>query len=130
MYNPDWPSDIYVSINGVELGVWTCPGDFGGRRGLFGPASWPTSSTQFGHLKTWAVSQTGSTLDEAPLSNVTIDQLNLHRGNFFTLRIGVHPDAKNVGGMNLFGAKFGDHPQDILLQLDLIKKKTNPPANE
>lgn len=25
----DWPSDITVSINGVELGTWTSPGDFG-----------------------------------------------------------------------------------------------------
>lgn len=129
-YNPDWPSDIYVSINGIELGVWTCPGDFGGRRGLFSPENWPTASTQFGHLKTWSVDASGTALDGKPLSSVTIDQLNLHRGNFFSLRIGVHPDAKNVGGMNLFGARFGDHPQDITLQLDLIQKKRNPSGEE
>lgn len=129
-YNPDWPSDIYVSVNGVELGVWTCPGDFGGRRGLFSPESWPTSSTQFGHLKTWTVDTNGTTLDGKFLSGVTIDHLNLHQGNFFSLRIGVHPDAKNVGGMNLFGARFGDHPQDIILQLDLVKKKQQPVIEE
>ena len=34
-YRKDWPSDITVSINGVELGTWCCPGDFGGRQGRF-----------------------------------------------------------------------------------------------
>ncbi|HEU5139226.1 MAG TPA: helix-turn-helix domain-containing protein, partial [Bacillales bacterium] len=26
----DWPSDITIWINGIELGTWTSPGDFGG----------------------------------------------------------------------------------------------------
>lgn len=126
LYNPDWPSDIYVSINGVTLGTWTCPGDFGGRRGLFSPESWSINATNFGLLKTWSVNETCAMLDKEQISDVTIDQLNLHQGNYFSLRIGVHPDAKNVGGMNLFGSKFGDHPQDIVIQLDLAKKNNVP----
>jgi predicted transcriptional regulator len=31
--NDDWPSDITMWINGVEIGTWTSPGDFGGERG-------------------------------------------------------------------------------------------------
>ncbi|MBA2702028.1 MAG: helix-turn-helix domain-containing protein, partial [Chloroflexi bacterium] len=29
LHDPDWPSDISVWINGVHLGEWTCPADFG-----------------------------------------------------------------------------------------------------
>lgn len=118
-YNPDWPSDIYVSVNGVELGVWTCPGDFGGRRGMVSPDWWPVSSTHFGQLKLWEVTAEGTFLDGALISHVGLQDLGLDRGDYFTLRIGVHPDAVHLGGMNLFGAKFGDYPQDILLQFSL-----------
>ena len=73
----------------------------------------------FGFLKTWVVNGKGTKLDGEPLSAVTIDELDVGQGDYFTLRIGVREDAHNVGGMNLFGEKFGDHPQDILLQFDL-----------
>ena len=118
-YNLDWPSDIFVSVNGVELGVWTSPGDMGGRHGLVTPEWWTGGGTQFGFLKTWEVNGKGTRLDGEPLSGVAIDQLGVDKGDYFTLRIGVREDACNVGGMNLFGEKFGDHPQAILLQFDL-----------
>lgn len=123
-YNPDWPSDIYVSINGVELGVWTCPGDFGGRRGMVSPDWWPVSSSQYGQLKLWEVTAEGTFLDGALISHVGLEDLGLDKGDYFTLRIGVHPDAVHPGGMNLFGARFGDYSQDILLQFS-IKREEN-----
>ena len=121
-YNMDWPSDIYVSVNGVELGTWTCPGDFGDRRGVMTPEWWDLGSTQYGHLKVWNVDAAGTTLDGAPLSGVSIADLHLDAQDYFTLRIGVHKHARNVGGMNLFGRGFGDHPQDILVQLGSTRK--------
>ena len=33
----DWPSDITVAVNGREIGMWTSPGDFGDKRGVFTP---------------------------------------------------------------------------------------------
>ncbi len=33
----DWPSDITVSVNGVDIGTWTSPGDFGDKRGVYTP---------------------------------------------------------------------------------------------
>lgn len=116
-YNMDWPSDIYVSVNGHELGCWTCPGDFGDRHGTLTPEWWDQGATQYGALKTWTVDETGTALDGAHLSDTKIDDLHLADGDFFTLRIGVHKSAQNVGGINLFGHAFGDHPQDISVQV-------------
>jgi len=116
-YDNNWPSDIFVSINGIELGVWTSPGDFGGRHGLLTPEWWGNSSTQFGKLKSWEVNTVETLLDDRRLSGVTIADLDLRRAEYFTLRIGVHKDAVNLGGMNLFGERFGDHPQAILIQI-------------
>ena len=36
-YNEQWPSDIYFAINGIEIGFWTSPGDYGAERGRFAP---------------------------------------------------------------------------------------------
>lgn len=79
-YANDWPSDITLWINGVEVGTWTSPGDFGGRRGKLNPAWWIDSGTQFGALKTWSVDHTRSAIDHQELSAVTLEQLNLPGG--------------------------------------------------
>ena len=117
-YRNDWPSDITVWINGMELGTWTCPGDFGGRRGKYNPDWWPTASTQYGRLKHWRVDDNGSFLDEAPLSDVSLTQLKLKEQPYISVRIGIKPDSPNQGGINLFGEEFGDYSQAIVLRLD------------
>ena len=68
-------------------------------------------------LKTWCVDEGGSYIDGQPLSTVTIDELRLLDSLAVGVRIGVKSDAKNVGGINLFGRGFGNHAQDIVLEL-------------
>ena len=115
--HPDWPSDISVWINGKELGVWTSPGDFAGVRGKLTPSWSPTSNTQHGLLKTWQVTQKGTFLDGINLSTVKLQDLNIRQGDFIAVRLGVKEEADHVGGINLFGAKFGNHSQDIKLSM-------------
>ena len=117
-YRKDWPSDITVTINGVELGTWCCPGDFGGRQGRFTPEWWMPSSTQYGHLKRWRVDNDGCYLDDERISDVTLEKLHLTDKPYIAVRIGVKPNAVHQGGINLFGDKFGDHNQAIVLRLD------------
>ena len=115
----DWPSDIFVEINGVMIGEWTSPADFGGESGTFTPKWWDLWSTQYGLLKTWRVDKEGTWIDGTPLSSVTIDQIMADATPpYLQVRIGVRSDARNVGGINLFGSHFGNHPQDIVLQLN------------
>jgi predicted transcriptional regulator len=116
--DPDWPSDISVWVNDVHLGEWTCPGDFGGTRGRLTPAWWEEKDSQYGVLKRWRVSESGTTIDGVELSSVGLDSLGLRSGEPIRIRIGVRPDAQNVGGINLFGAEFGNYPQDLGLRID------------
>ena len=60
MHNADWPSDISVWVNLTHLGEWTCPSDYGGRRGDPTPSWWPSTNTQFGVQKRWRVGPTGT----------------------------------------------------------------------
>jgi predicted transcriptional regulator len=49
---------------------------------------------------------------------VTIDQLELKNNDYITVRIGIAGDAENVGGITIFGEKYGDYEQNILMRLD------------
>lgn len=118
LHDPEWPSDISVWINGVHLGEWTSPGDFGGERGRFTPQWWEEKDSQFGVLKRWKVTAAGTTIDGMSLSGISIGQLDLRPGVPIRVAIGVRPDAANVGGINLFGRAFGNYPQDLALSLE------------
>ncbi|WP_413408800.1 ArsR/SmtB family transcription factor [Paenibacillus amylolyticus] len=117
-YDHNWPSDISVWINGVDIGTWTCPGDFGDRRGKLNPAWWYEWSTQYGLLKTWRVDREKTTLDMEKISTVTLNQLNLQDTHKLRMRVGIKPDAVYQGGINLFGRQFGDYDQNIKMTLN------------
>jgi predicted transcriptional regulator len=116
-HHHDWPSDIFMEINGRPIGMWTSPGDFGGERGNLSPEWWEEWNSQYGLMKSWRVDGEGSWIDGVRISDVTIGDLVLDQDFYIRVRIGVHPDAVHVGGINLFGSKFGNYPQDILLQV-------------
>ena len=112
-----WPSDIYMEINGVRIGTWTSPGDFNDRRGRLNPSWWDDGGTQYGLLKVWQVNEEASYIDGEQLSNVIISDLKIEKEPFIAIRLGVDPEAIHVGGINIFGHGFGNHAQDIILQM-------------
>jgi predicted transcriptional regulator len=116
-FRNDHPSDITLWINGLDCGTWRSPGDFGGRLGKTNPDWWDTGMTQFGMLKTWSVTNEGSFIDDEPGSDIKIDQLDIMSKKFISVRIGNKPEAEYPCGFNLFGEKFGDYPQNIVLRI-------------
>ncbi|MEZ4630594.1 MAG: helix-turn-helix domain-containing protein [Deinococcales bacterium] len=116
-YHEAWLSDITVWLNGIDIGSWTSPADFGGTRGILTPAWQPTHATQYGLLKTWQVNAKNSQVDGHKVSDTSLKDLRLLEKPYLSLRIGVKEDAPHVGGINIFGAKFGNHPQDIILRI-------------
>lgn len=117
-YNNNWPSDITVRINDVEVTTFTSPGDFGGRRGKYTPSYWPVTSTQFGLLKNITVGSDGVFVDNSFVSDkVHFADLKIYDGSAIKLDIGIKDDATHRGGINLFGKNFGDFPQSIVMSL-------------
>lgn len=111
LHNSVYPSDITLWLNGTAVGSWTSPGDFGDRPGRLTPGWWDPRFSQYGRLKTWRVDSAGSFLDGVQVSEVMLADLGLEQN--LSLRLGVAEDARNVGGMNLFGEGFGDYGQGI-----------------
>lgn len=115
--NDFYPSDIYFSINGTELGYWTSPGDFGNIRGRYTPEWWSITSNQYGLLKTLVINHQGTFIDAIPLSSVTIDDLNLTSDSIIRFRISVPETAEHLGGLTIYGKNFGNFDQDIKLAI-------------
>lgn len=115
-YNENWPSDISFFINDIEVGIWTCPGDFGSKRGALTPAWWHMG-TQHGLLKSLSIQETGTYLDGVKLSNVTIHDLGLKLGEDFRFKLASLETARHCGGVSLFGRQFGNYKQDILVHV-------------
>ena len=112
--NEDYPSDIYFSINGISLGKWISPGDYGERKGIISPSWWPELLNQYGLLKTLIIKSDGTFIDGTHrISDVTIDDLHIDYNSTINFTFSVPKDTTNCGGMTLFGEKFGDYNQSI-----------------
>lgn len=121
----DWPSDIEFTMNGISLGTWTSPADFGrAARGKYTPEWWHRNVNQYGLLKTIRIDASGTFIDGERMSEVTIMDINL-REPFWTLRFGVDEQAANVGGLTLYGAGFGNHDQDIVVRVYLTNDESH-----
>ncbi|PAD32250.1 ArsR/SmtB family transcription factor [Paenibacillus sp. 7523-1] len=113
----DWPSDITFTFNGIKLGTWTSPADFGrAARGKYTPEWWHRNVNQYGLLKTIRVDASGTTIDGKWMSDVTLNEVKLGEP-FWTLRFAVEEQADHVGGVTLYGAGFGNHDQDIVIRV-------------
>ena len=115
-YDLDWPSDITLSVNNVEVGTWTCPGDYGGERGLLTPEWWPLEQTQYGLLKRWRIAQDGTYVDGGKISSIGLSAIGLDANPHIAMRLEVKEDARHVGGINLFGKRFGNYAQDLVMR--------------
>lgn len=115
----NWPSDIFLQVNGIEVGTWTSPGDFGDKRGVYTPDWWKLAGSQYGKLKNWRINGQGSFVDGVRISNVTLDDLGLDRHRSIRMRVGVKDDAEHPGGINIFGKGFGNYGQDIVLRVQI-----------
>ncbi|WP_226584175.1 ArsR/SmtB family transcription factor [Halobacillus litoralis] len=119
-YKLDWPSDITALVNHKEIGTWTSPGDFGGKRGKLTPEWWRTNLTQYGMLKHWKINEEGSFIDNQKVSDVTINELQLNDLPYIAFKLETKEDAVNKGGMNIFGEKFGNHEQGLRLNIKYV----------
>jgi len=117
--NADWPSDITISVNGSDIGTWTSPGDFGDKRGVYTPDWWKLKGSQYGKLKSFRINAMGTYVDGVKISPFTLKDLDLDTHHSIRLRIGVKPEAKHPGGINIFGRGFGNYDQDIVLRLEI-----------
>lgn len=117
-YNQDYPSDIHFSINGISLGTWISPGDYGARRGIISPYWWPELLNQYGLLKSLIVNENGTFIDGTlRISKTGIQDLHIDHNSSIDFTFSVPQDTPNCGGLTLFGENFGDYSQAIRVKV-------------
>ena len=121
--NSNWPSDITFSLNGIELGTWTSPGDFGDVRGIFTPDWWFPNWNQYGLLKLLVINKSGTYIDGLKISDVDIEQFKGSNHSKFTFRMEIKDDAAHIGGLTIFGKTFGNYAQDIKVSISYSPEK-------
>ena len=115
--NSDWPSDISFYLNGVNIGTWTSPGDFGDVQGIFTTDWWFPNWNQYGLLKMIVINKHGTFIDGLKISDKKIGDFNLTSTSSIRFRFAVDEDAEHVGGLTIFGKTFGNYAQDIKIRL-------------
>lgn len=116
-FSNNYPSDIYFYLNGIQLGYWTSPGDFGDTRGTFTPEWWPPHLNQYGLLKLIRINDEGSFIDGCRISDVTLEQIQLNYKSDITFRIAVSDDSVNKRGLTIFGKNFGNYSQEMIARV-------------
>jgi predicted transcriptional regulator len=124
--NANWPSDISLWVNNVNVGTWMSPGDFGDKRGRYTPEWWKLEGSQYGKLVVWRINRRGTSVNDVQVSAVTLDNLKLDRHHAIRMKIGIDAKASHPGGVNIFGRGFGDHDQDIIMRLYLQPDRDKP----
>lgn len=114
-YQNDWKSDISVWVNDVQIATILSQGDFGGRRGILNPEWWADTMTQYGRLHRLTINRNGCYENGVQCSEVGLDKILKSDSPYISFKIGVKEDALHAGGINLFGEKFGDYQQGIIM---------------
>ncbi len=110
------PSDIRLSINEKDVGVWNYPGGFDNGRGLFTPDWWYPGWNQHGCLKLFTVNREGAFIDGQKASDVTVDELSLQSRKPIPFRLSLDGDGSQ-GGLTIFGKSFGNYRQGIRVEI-------------
>lgn len=115
-FNNNYPSDIVFSLNKIELGSWTSPGDFGDKRGNFNPQWWPPHLNQYGMNKLLRINDEGTFIDGCRISDVTICDIGLHQQSDIKFKIAVS-ETGNSGGLTIYGRNFGNWDHDLVARV-------------
>ena len=117
-YKEEWPSDITFSLCNKELFTYCSPGDFGKTRGLLNPIWWPDSNTQHGILKKFTITNNGVYFDGKRVNeSFNIETLQNLSKDYIELKIEIKDSSSHVGGINIFGKKFGNYAQGIIMDI-------------
>lgn len=90
----------------------TCPGNFADVRGKYTPDWWPITNSQYGLYKNIRITANETQIDGEKMSNFRLSNVP-YNSPYYTFRIMNPLNAKNVGGVTLFGEKFGNYPSNI-----------------
>lgn len=120
-YCNDWKSEIVFSVCGIDVAEFLSLGDFGDKRGLLSPAWWDSKYSQYGVLVTVTIDDNGVMLNGERVNHrITLAQLELEHRDKITFSLRTEMNRQYAGGFNIYGRRFGNVEQDIVLRAHII----------
>ena len=90
---------------------------------MLNPEWWSNGRTQHGILHNVSIDSNKAYINSSPAENLSLEDLDLSK-DYLSFKLVVRGDRKNssgdkktAGGINLFGEKFGNHPQALKLEI-------------
>ena len=118
----DWKSEIIFAVCGTDLAIYLAPGDYGNIRGKLSPDWWNNKYSQYGDMVTLSIDHEGVCLNDTRIrTDVTLETLPLKESDHITLSLRTDPSLRYAGGFNIYGSRFGNHPQDIVMSAVLTR---------
>lgn len=115
--NNTWPSDIDIYVNDLLIATYTAPGNYSDIRGKYTPDWWNDRFSQYGLLKHVRVNHYDTGIDGHTCSDISLEDLHLEQSEFIKIRFEASANAKNSGGLTLFGKGFGNYDQNICVNI-------------
>jgi len=76
-------------------------------------------------LKLLVINNKGTFIDGLKISDVSINDFDLDYKSIIKFKIGVPDDAKNIGGLTIFGKNFGNYNQNINIRINYSPKNSS-----
>lgn len=108
-------TDLTFWVNGTEIG--TCNVGVGAEReeAVFTPTWWRTLPYH-GELVQLSLNDGGCFINKKKTCEQTGAQILARQDRYFTLRVGIKPDAASMNGFMLFGRDFGRYNHGLLVK--------------
>jgi len=113
----DFPTDIDFYNHDRLLGRYTTPGEFAEHKGKFTPEWWYYG--QYGEQINISITETGTCINGLETSAYTISDVlqDAEEEGFIKFKISCEDHSATKGGITLFGKRFGDYPQGIVMKV-------------
>ncbi len=120
----DFPTDISVYFNDKKITKITISGDFKkAKKKYILPEWWSRGSSKYGEGVFLTIGKEGTTLAKGDfavgerISDLKITDFDFSK-EYFLLKISVDKNAKNKGGLNLFGGRIGSYNKPLSLTIE------------
>ncbi|UUX35386.1 ArsR/SmtB family transcription factor [Fundicoccus culcitae] len=120
--NNKWPSDISVYINDHLIGIHTVQGNYSDIRGRLNPDWWHEQFSQYGEILHIRINRFDTAFNGIYKSEISLNHLNLNAESFIRLKLAIDKNAVHKGGLTIFGKGFGNHEQNIALNLYYVNQ--------
>jgi predicted transcriptional regulator len=108
-------TDVTFWVNDTEIGTQTVGVGRSREEAVYTPTWWRTLPYH-GELIQLSLNEGGCFINKQKTNDLTASRILKQRDRFFTLRLGIKPEAEHMNGIMLFGRDFGRYDHGLVVK--------------